>query len=411
MNFLESFRESLANLNRHKLRTILTMLGMIFGVGAVIAMLSIGAGGEREALEMISRLGLDNVIIRAKQIEPEMRDEIRKNSLGVSMRDAEAISQALDEVSGVLPRVGVETWRIGSENGRAQGKVFGVSWRQPETSTVDLAAGRFIDRRDEDSHAQVAVVGAEIARDLFGDDPPVGKLVKVNDIWFQVIGVQAPPAGTSEEIEGVAIASPSREILIPASTALRKFARDPLEAPVDEIIVRLEPGSSATRAAAAMQPLISRLHGGVDDFEIVVPEALLEQSRSTQRIFNVVMGSIAGISLLVGGIGIMNIMLATVLERTREIGVRRAIGATRKDIQRQFVIESFSISLLGGLTGILAGIIIAQLVAASAGWPTVITPASILLSTGVSISVGVISGIYPANRAAKLDPIEALRYE
>jgi putative ABC transport system permease protein len=160
-----------------------------------------------------------------------------------------------------------------------------------------------------------------------------------------------------------------------------------------------------------VRSLLERLHGGVDDYELVVPEALLEQSRRTQRLFNIVMGCIAGISLLVGGIGIMNIMLATVLERTREIGVRRAVGARREDIRRQFIIESFSISALGGVSGIVVGVAIARIVAAYAGWPTVVTLTSIALSTGVSVAVGLASGLYPAVRAAALDPIEALRYE
>jgi putative ABC transport system permease protein len=170
-------------------------------------------------------------------------------------------------------------------------------------------------------------------------------------------------------------------------------------------------GVSTRRTSQVIEPLLQRLHGGADDYEVVVPEALLEQSRQTQRIFNIVMGSIAGISLLVGGIGIMNIMLASVLERTREIGVRRAIGATRKDIRSQFVIESFAISLIGGMMGIIIGIVLARVVAAYAGWPTVITFWSLVLSTGVSISVGLVSGIYPAARAAELNPVEALRYE
>ncbi|HET7704442.1 MAG TPA: FtsX-like permease family protein, partial [Thermoanaerobaculia bacterium] len=164
-------------------------------------------------------------------------------------------------------------------------------------------------------------------------------------------------------------------------------------------------------AAEVIKPLIDRLHGSADDYEVVVPEALLEQQRQTQRIFNIVMGSIAGISLLVGGIGIMNIMLASVLERTREIGVRRAIGARRGDIRAQFVIESFAISSIGGLAGIIIGIVLARLVAAYAGWPTVITISSLVLSTGVAMTVGLVSGIYPANRASELNPIEALRYE
>jgi len=192
---------------------------------------------------------------------------------------------------------------------------------------------------------------------------------------------------------------------------MRKFDRDPMSSPLDEIVVRLEPGVSPRLSASTIRLLVDRLHSGARDYELVVPEALLAQSRRTQRLFKIVMGCIAGISLLVGGIGIMNIMLATVLERTREIGVRRAVGARRGDIKRQFMIEAFSISLLGGVVGIVMGVLIARGVAAYADWPTVVTASSILLSTTVSVAVGLISGMYPAVRAAELNPIDALRYE
>jgi putative ABC transport system permease protein len=203
----------------------------------------------------------------------------------------------------------------------------------------------------------------------------------------------------------------SREIYLPLSTADRKFEHSDLASPLDEIVVRLKDGVSGGEASAVMRDLLDRLHGGAQDYELVVPEALLAESRRTQRLFNVVMGAIAGISLLVGGIGIMNIMLATVLERTREIGVRRAVGAKSSDIRFQFIVESFAISLIGGLTGIAAGLALAKGVAAYAGWETIVTGASIVLSTGVAMAVGLASGIYPASRAAALDPIEALRYE
>jgi len=411
MNFLESLNDALGNLGKHKMRTALTMLGMIFGVGAVIAMLSIGAGGERQALEAISRLGLHNVIIRAKQIDPEDRQEIRKNSLGVSLRDGEAVVEAVPGVEAVLPRVEVKPYKIASATGRTDAKVYGLSWRHPEFATIDLLRGRYFDKVDERDHAQVCLVGTEAGRDLFGEQDPIGKLVKINDVWLEVIGILGSAEGPDLGNAPASTGTSGREIYIPVSTAMRKFERDPLEAPVDELLVRVAEDVSTPRTAEIMKPLLDRLHGGEDDYEIVVPEALLEQSRRTQRIFNIVMGSIAGISLLVGGIGIMNIMLATVLERTREIGVRRALGARKKDIRIQFVIESFTISVLGGLAGIIVGVILAKTVAAYAGWPTVIRATSLLLSTGVSMSVGLISGIYPASRAAELDPIEALRYE
>ena len=399
----ETFRTALDNLASHKLRTALTMLGMIFGVGAVIAMLSIGAGGERKALEAIGRLGLRNVIVRAKVVKPEDRQELRKKSLGVSLRDAEAIQEAVPNVTVVLPRVEIKPYKILAPNAKTKGKVFGVSSRYSQVATIRIAEGRFLDARDESDHAQVCVIGQDIRRNLFGYDPALGKQLKVNDVWLTVVGIlDEPSEGKSAD---------AQEIWVPVSTAMRKFDRDPLDAPLDELLVEIKDGVSTRETAKLIEPLIDRLHGGADDYEIVIPEALLEQSRQTQRIFSIVMGSIAGISLLVGGIGIMNIMLASVMERTREIGIRRAIGARKADIRAQFVIESFTISVIGGLSGIIIGIALAKMVAAYAGWPTVITFGSLFLSTAVSVTVGLVSGIYPAARAAELNPIEALRYE
>jgi len=393
---LETFSTAVNNLATHKLRTALTMLGMVFGVGAVIAMLSIGAGGEQKALEAIGRLGLHNVIVRAKNVKADDRAELRKKSLGVSVRDGEAIAEAVPNVERVLPRVEVKAYKILAPDAKTKGKVLGLSSKYAGVADVHIAEGRFFDARDEAEHAQVCVIGPEIRRNLFGYGPAIGRLLKVNDVWLEVIGI----------LDGDA-----KEIWIPVSTAMRKFDRDPLDAPVDELLVKVKDGVSTRDTAELIRPLLDRLHGGADDYEVVIPEALLEQSRQTQRIFNIVMGSIAGISLLVGGIGIMNIMLASVMERTREIGIRRAIGARRADIRAQFVIESFAISLIGGISGIIIGIVLARLVAAYAGWPTVITFWSLVVSTGVSMTVGLVSGIYPAARAAELDPIEALSYE
>ena len=394
----EIFATALANLAARKLRTALTMLGMVFGVGAVIAMLSIGAGGEQKALESIGRLGLQNVLVKAKEVKPEDRQELRKKSLGVSLRDGEAIAEAVPNVERVLPRVEVKAYKILATGGKAKGKVLGLSADYAAVADVPIAEGRFFDKRDQSEHAQVAVVGPSIRRDLFGYGPAIGKQLKINDVWVEVIGTLRGD-GTD------------KEIWIPVSTAMRKFDRDQLDAPVDELVVKVKDGVSTKATADLIRPLLDRLHGGADDYEIVIPEALLEQRRQTQRIFNIVMGSIAGISLLVGGIGIMNIMLASVMERTREIGVRRAIGARRVDIRAQFVIESFAISLIGGVTGVIIGVVLAKVVAAYAGWPTVITFWSLAISTGVSMTVGLVSGLYPATRAAELDPIEALRYE
>jgi putative ABC transport system permease protein len=401
---------ALDSLAGHKLRSSLTMLGMIFGVGAVIAMLSIGAGAERQSLEMIERLGLHNVLVRDLDLKRDELEEIRKKSLGVSRRDAQAILDGVPGVKLAAPRIEIETYKIIAPGAKSEAKVYGVSHRQNELSQIVLQSGRFLDALDERHHAQVCAIGSRVARDLFGYQSPIGQRLKVNDIWFEVVGLLAASGGGSS-FQGVTVGSTAEEVYIPVTTAMRKFERDPLQSPLDEIVVRLEEGSSSRVTASAIDNLLDRLHAGAHDYELVVPEALLEQSRRTQRLFNIVMGCIAGISLLVGGIGIMNIMLATVLERTREIGVRRAVGARRRDIRMQFIIESFAISLMGGVVGVVMGIGIARVVAAYAGWPTVVTLVSILLSTGVSIAVGLASGIYPALRAAELDPIEALRYE
>ena len=408
---LDAFAMALGSLGEHKLRTTLTMLGMMFGVGAVIAMLSIGAGAEKQALALIDRLGTRNVVLRSKTYKPEELTEIRKKSTGLSARDIEAIQEAVPGVVFAAPRVEIDPYKVLSGAGKTTAQVFGVSYRHLEVSPLPLAEGRFFDRADERDHAQIAVIGAGVRRDLFGADPALGKDLKVNDVWLEVVGVLAPEANPTAQIQGVAVASTDHEIYLPYTTALRKLDRDPMKAPLSEIVVRLDAQAPAGETGAVVGTLLDRLHGGVRDYDIIVPEALLQHSKQTQQLFNLVMGLIAGISLLVGGIGIMNIMLASVLEQTREIGVRRAVGARRADIRFQFLVTAFSLALLGGLLGVALGVALGRGVAAYADWPTVVTTWSIALSLGVSIAVGVASGLYPAMRAARLDPIQALHAE
>ena len=409
MNLGEAFRSAHDGLSAHKMRSGLTMLGIMFGVGAVIAMLAIGAGAARQAQSFIDRMGLRNILVRAKQLRPDELQAIRKKSLGVSLRDAEAVREAVPGVELVAPRVKVDPWKVQAGESRTEATVYGVSYRHNELVALPLSEGRFLDALDEKEHAQVCVVGASVRRSLFAYGPALGRRVKVNDLWCEVVGVVAETGAAA--VEAASAGSPAREIYLPVTTAARKLEHEPLASPLDEILVRLSPKVSSRESAAVVKTLLDGLHGGADDYEIVVPEALLEQSRQTQRLFNIVMGCIAGISLLVGGIGIMNIMLASVLERTREIGVRRAIGADKGDICLQFLVESFSISALGGLAGVAIGVGIARSVSFYARWPTVVTVASIGLAITVSLAVGVLSGLYPALRAAKVQPIQALRYE
>ncbi len=410
MKWTDALTGAFANLAGHPLRSGLTMLGMVFGVAAVIAMLSIGAGAQRQALEMIERLGARNVLIRDVDRGDDELEEIRKNSLGVSPRDAVAIADAVPGVVETSTRVTIDPSIVFSDGFKTDAVVNGVGEHHRQLTNIGIVEGRFIDALDIRTHAQVCVIGHGVRRDLFGFEPVLGRVLKVDDVWLEVVGV-LEGTGPETSVQGVALGSADGEIFIPVTTAIRKFDHPPLEAPLDEIIVRLDETAVPAEAATMIESLLERMHGGEDDFEIVVPDALLEQSRKTRRMFSLVMGCIAGISLLVGGIGIMNIMLATVFERTREIGIRRAVGARPRDIRTLFLMESFAISVLGGVTGIVVGVAIARLVAASAGWPTVVTLWSVLVSSGVSIAVGLVSGLYPALRAAELNPIDALRWE
>jgi putative ABC transport system permease protein len=407
----DAFITALGSLAEHKLRTTLTMLGMMFGVGAVIAMLSIGAGAETQAMALIDRLGTRNLVITARSFKPAELAEIRKKSIGLSLRDIEAIEEAVPGVAFAAPRIEVESYKIIAAGAKTAAQVLGVGHRHPEVTPFALREGRFIDADDETRHAQVCVIGQAVRRELFGADPALGKAVKINDVWFEVIGVLAPEVSSTTEVQGVSVSSTEREIYLPFTAALRKLDHDPLKSPLGAIVIRLAPSAPAGETAAVVAALLDRLHGAVRDYDIVVPEALLQHSKQTQQLFNLVMGLIAGISLLVGGIGIMNIMLASVLEQTREIGVRRAVGARRADIRFQFLVTAFTLAMLGGLLGVALGLAISRGVAAYASWPTVVTTSSLVLSLGVSITVGVASGLYPAMRAARLDPIEALHAE
>jgi putative ABC transport system permease protein len=321
-----------------------------------------------------------------------------------------AIADAFSEVELTCGRVDVEPYSVLADGRTVKATAHGVCAAFASLTNLELATGRFLDARDEVEHAQVCVIGEGVRRELFGWEEAIGRALKVNDLWLEVVGV-LESSGSVSSVQGVAVGSTDLEIYLPVSTALRKLDHPLLEAPLDEIIVRLAKGASPTQVAKLVEQLVDRLHGGESDFELVVPEALLEQSQKTQRLFNIVMGAIAGISLLVGGIGIANIMLATVFERTREIGIRRAVGARRADIRTLFLMESFSISVLGGLIGVAVGVLIAKVVAVSAGWSTVVTVWSVLLAFGVSMAVGIGSGLYPALRAANLNPIDALRWE
>ncbi len=408
---LESITVALSNLGRRKLRSFLTMLGMIFGVGAVIAMLSIGAGAERESLRIIENFGIRNIIIQAKEFKAEELKQIRTETLGLALRDVTALEAVIQPKPLISAKRIVKTFQVISESSRSDSRVLGVSSSYPAIMNLKLLQGVFFVPFDEDASNQVCVLGITAKQKLFGFGDVLGQRIKVNDQWLTIIGVLADANLEKQKFEGVKIQNPNNDIYIPITTSIKKFEKETLENELNEVIVQVDPKANLKEQSAAISNLMSTMHHYVDDYSLVVPEKLLEQNQKTQGIFNIVMGAIASISLLVGGIGIMNIMLASVLERTTEIGLRRAIGARKRDIRLQFIAEALGLSLAGGLVGIALGFGISRAVAAYSGWSTIITMASIGLSFGVSSLVGLVFGIYPAVQASNLDPIECLRYE
>lgn len=411
MNIKQEFLEALESLLHHKLRTILTLLGMIFGVGAVIAMLSIGKGAEQEALQLIDSMGLRNIIVKEKNLEENRLKETRETSMGLTQQDLNAARETLPFLTSYSAVKSIDVYSLYSHAGTGDAEVRGVTHTHAEMANLEIKKGRFFLPIDETGHARVCVIGSRIAQVLFPGEEPLGKHLKINHAWLTVIGTLKDKNLTKDEFEGISLKGEQNNIYVPLQTALKTFRFKLLESEIDEFRVRLEKGIPSSTAASTLMHLLKRRHKDTDDFELVVPEALLEQHRKTQNIFNIVMACIAGISLLVGGIGIMNIMLATVLERTREIGLRRAVGARQKDIKRQFILETFAVSAAGGLLGIIFGFSLSLVISGFTGWPVGWSFNAILLSVGVCAVIGLIFGIYPAIQASRLDPIEALRHD
>lgn len=412
MKYLSDIKLAIDNLQSHKLRTFLTMLGMIFGVGAVIAMLSIGAGAEQESLKIIDTMGVRNIIVKDREFKDEDLKKMRETSLGLSLRDVQAIETVVPDLETYSAKKRVKTFQIFSFTGKAdEANVLGVTSSYFRLAKYSLLEGSFFSEIDEKNYEQFCVIGSRSRQKLFNKLSPIGKQIKINKLWFTVIGVLADNNLGKDEFEGVKLQDFSNDIYIPLTTALKKFDLKRLESEVDEIILSIKSTDTLKPSAVLINQVLVSTHNKAEDFSIVLPRELLEQNQKTQNIFNIVMSCIAGIALLVGGIGIMNIMLANILERTREIGIRRAIGARRQDILLQFLMEALTISLVGGILGILFGFGVSRLVALYAEWTTLVTSTSIAMSFGVSASVGLVFGIYPAVTASKLNPIEALRYE
>jgi putative ABC transport system permease protein len=404
----------LASLLAHKLRSLLTMLGMIFGVGAVVAMLSITQGAQQETLRFIDQLGVNNIIIDATEaIDRDTLLAMRQVSPGMTFRDARAIEANTPNIDAMSPRKTFTPTSTLPPTDQDVPELIGVLPNYTDIYSVRLLEGRFFTDEENLRSAPVCVLGEAAKVSLLGYGDAVGRYVKLNEVWLRVIGVMAPAATAGAQVEGLESDDRNNLVVAPLNTVMRRFEDNNsyLRDEIDGIFVRVETGSDSVEVAEIVRAIVTARHNDAGDFSITVPAGLLAQRRQQQRLFEIVMISIAGISLLVGGIGIMNIMLATVLERTREIGIRRAIGARQRDIVRQFLIEAVMISIVGGLMGIGTGFLGAKIIAALAEMPTVVTFSSIAVAFGVSVGVGLLFGIYPATQAAKLDPIEAIRHE
>jgi putative ABC transport system permease protein len=416
---LRNVQLGIKNLLLHKLRSLLTMLGIVFGVASVIAMLSIGEGASKEALDQIRSLGSTNIIVTAvKPVEDEAAINTRSevSVYGLLYEDEARIREVFPTVVRTAPvKVVRKEGRLGER--ALDLRVVGTTPDWFQLVKRRIIAGRPLVPRDIETHASAVVLTEYGARRLLATERTIGQLLRIGGDYFEVIGIVQ-----SEEGGSTAIQMPDQQVdaYIPINVARERYgdittrrttgSREREQVELHQLIVQVASNDDVEATAAGISAMLQRFHKK-QDYRMDVPLGLLRQAESTKRTFNIVLGSIAGISLLVGGIGIMNIMLANVTERTREIGVRRAIGAKRKQIIFQFLIETVVLSTAGGLIGLMVGVSIPLAVTFLADMPTVVTAWSLLLSVGISMTVGVLFGLYPAVRAANLDPIEALRHE
>ncbi len=427
----------------NKIRSILTMLGIIFGVASVIAMLAIGKGAEQEVLNQIKLLGANNVIvkpvIRQEEGAVDESDALTAEKVpwspGLTLKDAISIQNLVPGVTGVSPEVVIETQAIRSGLRRSV-KLVGVDAQHFDHPDIRLSEGRFFTDEQLLQAAPVAVIGQKIKTRFFTREAPLGNKIKCGNLWLTVVGVLEGRSLSSQSIENLGIRDYNYDIYAPLKTVLLRYEdrarvstqevqqsnsggnegsgsqdREENYHQLDQLVVSVDRSDMMQPVADVVSRMLKRRHYGVVDYEVIVPEQLLKQERRTQNIFNIVLAAIASISLIVGGIGIMNIMLASVLERTREIGVRRSIGATRNDIVLQFLIEAITISFAGGVIGILLGVMISRGIELSTGIQTIVSVLSVVLAFLVSFSVGLVFGLLPAKRAAEHDPVVALRYE
>jgi len=428
MNNLESFKIGLKGLKSNKLRAALTMLGIVFGVAAVIAMMSIGEGAKQETLEQIELMGTNNIII-TKISTVQTQSQKASFSPGLTMKDGIAIKEIIPLVDYIVPQREMNT-QVFYKSNMLDAKVIGTTSDYFETYNSAIEKGSFFKSFHIRDYSNVCVIGSGIKDAMFKFEDPLNKKIKIGDLWFNIIGLTGHKNVATSNVQGVGLRNFNLDVYIPITTMMFKMDYNLKEESfqfwqpgqqekanvidrntIDQLTIKVKNSEILKEVAHVITKIMNRRHYGVKDYEIILPEQLLEQKQKTQRIFNIVMGAIAGISLVVGGIGIMNIMLANILERTREIGIRRAVGATKLDVLAQFIYEALTISIAGGLLGIIIGFILTSLISTYAEWKTIISPVSVFLAFVVSVATGLIFGIYPAKQADDKNQIESLRYE
>jgi putative ABC transport system permease protein len=435
-----NFKIGMQALLTNRFRAILTSLGIIFGVASVIAMLAIGNGAEREILEQIRQVGSNNIIINAKMPEKKnnadqkdggannkSKEEKRNVSPGLCMDDVRNIAATLPTINFVSPEIEMNVLILYSgvyKNAR----LVGITNDFMEASGAKIAEGKMFSFQQADQANSVCIIGKAIKTALFAGRNPIGEYIKCGNNWLQVVGVLDNKHVSEKDINKLSVRDINEDIFLPLPTVLLRYRNRALITAakmakhnggnndkdnyhqLDRITINVKESSLMGPTLDVLVKMLKRRHG-TEDYEIIVPELLLKQEQKTKQLFNIVLAVIASISLIVGGIGIMNIMLASVLERTREIGLRLAVGATKKDVQWQFLSEAVSISVTGGIIGILSGITISILIQKLTGIQTIVSPWSIFISFTISVLVGLVFGSLPARRAAKSDPVVSLRSE
>lgn len=433
----------------NRVRSLLTALGIIFGVAAVIAMLAIGNGAQQEIIDQMKLVGVNNIVIKpiVEQKEERVSEKVgqkekKKFSPGLTIRDVNSINSIIPGLQKVSPEIILDTYII--RNGfRRSAKLVGVELSYFDIYSFSVAEGKAFNADQLEKGSPVCIIGSGLKSKFFPTEDPIGKSIKVGSHWLIIIGVMAERAVSQSSMSKLGIRDFNLDVYAPLQTVLVRYRnRDLITGEslrvasqrnqgngngsavgnnteqerknyhqIDRLVIQVAETERLAPTAEIISRLLKRRHYEVVDYEIEIPELLLKQQQRTNDIFNYVLGAIAGISLLVGGIGIMNIMLASVLERIKEIGLRLAIGAQKRDVVQQFLFEAVMISVSGGIIGVFLGILFAYLVSSFANIPTIISFSSIVLSFGVAATVGLIFGIAPARKAAEQDPIASLRYE